>query len=471
MKKNNKKLIFNIFSAITVFLFVILLVITCVLFFVIPKKDYSVVEKRKLTSFPEFSYESLFEGTYTDNITKYVSDNFVLRDNLVELSSDLEEKRGIHVDGVKLYNSNSDITNTSPQYIDTPLKRVKQIKLGEQTLLLGDETKATIDFMKGLQNIDIYEGLSEDEIIGQKAGPLFLVGKTALEIFYGNSKIAEDYVNILNTYRLAIDSDVNVYNMIVPTHFEFGLPEKYKSEIGKSQKPFIDEIYENLDSSIIKVDAYSKLKRAYERNEYVYFRSDHHWTALGAYRAYEAFAKSAGCEATPLTDVENKKIDEFLGTFYSSTHDSSLKESPDFVSYYVPKNNYKVTNYKEDGKNTTSGTLLYNKLSDISHGYLVFMGGDIPLSVIETDAGTGRSILIFKESYGNAFVPFLVGNFDIIYVADIRKFPFNAINFVAENNISDVLFLNNITTSCTPPRIKNYLDLMQKSNEEENLSE
>lgn len=467
MKRNNRKLIYNIFSAITVLLFVLLLIVTCVLFFVIPKKDYSVVEKRKLTSFPEFSFESLFDGTYTDNITKYVSDNFVLRENLVELSSSLEEKRGISVDGVKIYNSNTEISENSAVFIDEPLKKVKQIKIGEQTSLLGEETKAVIDFMKGLQNIDIYEGLSEDEITGQKAGPLFLVGKTALEIFYGNQKIAEDYVNILNTYRLAIDSDINVYSMIVPTHFEFGLPEKYKSEIGKAQKPFIDEIYNNLDSSIIKVDAYSKLKRAYERNEYVYFRSDHHWTALGAYRAYEAFAKSAGFTPTPLTQFENKKIEEFLGTFYSSTHDNNLKESPDVVSYYVPKNNYKVTNYKEDGKETVAGSLLYNKISDISHGYLVFMGGDKPLSVIETDAGTGRNLIIFKESYGNAFVPFLAGNFDRIYVADIRKFPFNAINFVAENNITDVLFLNNITTSCTPARIKNYLDLMQKSDNEE----
>ena len=466
MKKNNKKLIFNIFSAITVSLFVILLFVTCVLFFVTPKKDYSVVEKRKLTPFPKFSFEALFEGTYTDNITKYVSDNFVLRENLVEFSSDLEEKRGIHVDGVKLYNSNSDIAKALPTCIDEPLKRVKQTRIGEPTPLLGEEIKATIDFMKGLQNIDIYEGLSEDEIIGQKAGPLFLVGKTALEIFYGNSAIAGDYANILNTYRLAVDSNVNIYNMIVPTHFEFGLPEKYKDEVGKPQKPFIDEIYNNLDSSIITVDAYSKIKKAYDRNEYVYFRSDHHWTALGAYRAYEAFAKSAGFTPTPLTQFENKKIDEFLGTFYSSTHDKNLKDSPDTVSYYEPKNSYTVTNYRENGIDTYAGTLLYNKVSNISHGYLVFMGGDIPLSVIETDANTGRSLLVFKESYGNAFIPFLVGNFDRIYVADIRKFPFNAIDFVSENSISDVLFLNNIITSCTPPRIKNYLDLMSKGKTE-----
>ena len=460
MKRRRKKLIFNIFSAITVFLFILLLTITCILFFVIPKKDYSVVEKRKLTEWPKFSFTSLFDGTYTDNITKYVSDNFVFRENLVELSSNLEDLRGIRFDGVKLYDNNASIENKQNKSIDIPLKRIKKLSLGEETPLLGEEMVAAIDFMKGLQNIDIYEGLDESEIVGQQAGPLFLVGKTALEIFHGNSAISADYVNILNNYRLAVSSDVNIYDMVVPTHFEFGLPEKYKDEVGNSQKPFIDEIYSGLDSGIITVDAYSKIKKAYDRNEYLYFRSDHHWTALGAYRAYEAFAKSADFAATPLTDFENRRVDEFLGTFYSSTYDKNLKSSPDFVSFYAPTNQYTVTNYRENGIDTYEGTLVYKKVSNISHGYLVFMGGDIPLSVIQTDADTGRSLLIFKESYGNAFVPFLTRNFDKIYVADIRTFPFNAINFVSDNNITDVLFLNNIITSCSPPRIKNYIDLM-----------
>ncbi len=462
MKRRKKKLIFNIFSALTVFLFASLLIVTCILFFVVPKKDYSIVEKRKLTEWPKFSFSSLADGTYTDNITKYVSDNFVFRENLVELSSNLEDKRGIRIDGVKFYDNNSSSEMSVKKSIDEPLKRIKKLSMGEETPLLGEEVKATIDFMKGLQNIDIYEGLDEAEIAGQQAGPLFLVGKTALEIFHGDSAIAADYVNIINNYRLAVPSEVNVYDMIVPTHFEFGLPEKYKGEVGKPQKPFIDEIYANLDPSVITVDAYSKIKKAYDRNEYLYFRSDHHWTALGAYRAYEAFAKSAGFTPTPLTDFENRRVDEFLGTFYSSTYDKNLKSSPDFVSFYAPTNEYTVTNYRENGVDTYNGTLVYKKVSNISHGYLVFMGGDIPLSVIETDADTGRSLLVFKESYGNAFVPFLTKNFDKIYVADIRTFPFNAVNFVSDNGITDVLFLNNVITSCSPPRIKNYLDLMNK---------
>ena len=271
-----------------------------------------------------------------------------------------------------------------------------------------------------------------------------------------------DYCSVLNTYKQAVGSDVTVYNLIIPTHFEFGLPKKYKDEVGSSQKPVIDEIYKNLDPSIVTVDAYSNIEKYYKKGDYLYFNSDHHWTSLGAYRAYSAFSKKAGFKATPLKNFEKRSIDKFLGTFYSSTNDKNLASNPDRVDYYIPQCNYETLNYHKNGVDTYKGALLYENLSGVSTGYLVFMGGDIPLSVITTDNNTGRSIIVFKESYGNAFVPFLVSNYDKVYVADIRTFPFNAIDYVKENNIKEVLFINNTMTSCTPPRIQNYINLLQK---------
>ena len=459
MKKRNRK-IKNIFSFITVSVFSLSLLCVCISFFVLPKSGYSIIEKRELTPFPKFSFSALFNGSYTDDITKYVSDNFVAREKLVEFSSFIEDKRGIRADGVKIYSDEG--LNNKTLSIDTPLKRIKKTSLSDETPLLGEEIKKKIDFLANLQNAQELENLDSDEIKGQKAGPLFIIGDTALEIFSASPADAANYIDILNNYRKAIPSKVNVYNLITPNHFEFGLPKKYKSEVGRSQKDVIDEIYSSLDSSIITVDAYSNIKKHYQNGEYLYFRTDHHWTALGAYRAYEAFAQSAGFAPTPLEDFEKRLVEKFLGTFYSSTHDKNLENNPDFVEFYAPTNEHTVIHYKENGIDSYVGALAYKSVSNISFGYLVFMGGDIPISITETDANTGRSLLIFKESYGNAFVPFLTRNFDIIYVADIRTFPFNAVDYVTEKGITDVLFLNNTITSCSPPRIKNYLDLMTK---------
>ncbi|MDO7206013.1 DHHW family protein [Paraclostridium bifermentans] len=76
--------------------------------------------------------------------------------------------------------------------------------------------------------------------------------------------------------------------MVVPTHVEFGLPEKYK-DMSKSEKDSIDSIYKNMDKDVKTVDAYDNLKK--HKDEYIYFNTDHHWTSLGAYYAYQSFGK------------------------------------------------------------------------------------------------------------------------------------------------------------------------------------
>ena len=166
--------------------------------------------------------------------------------------------------------------------------------------------------------------------------------------------------------------------------------------------------------------------------------------------------------STPIVnkDFKGQRIDKFLGTFYSSTYDSKLLSNPDFVEYYLPFTEYSMTNYKSDGVSTYKGTVIYQNIRSDSGGYLAFLGGDIPLSVIQTNNQTGKSIIVLKESYGNAFVPFLLPHYDTIYVADIRTFPFNLTDYVVEKNITDVLFCNNIMTACSAARVINIMNLL-----------
>lgn len=457
-----------LFQLLTVFIFVSFSIIMGIAFFLSKKTGYSEIERRKLTEFPKLTFSSLTSGEFTDNITKYVSDNFAFREFFVNLGFKLEDKRGVRLGGVKLYSSetgNNAALSENSDYSDKktldPLYRVKTLGSISPAARPGEELPDYLS-VDTITNSDIYKNLDSEDIMGEQRGALFMVNDTALEIFYGNGEVASDYAEIINAYNTAVGEDVTVYDLVVPTHFEFGLPKKYKNKVGRAEKPFIDDIYASLDSSVVTVDAYSNIEEYYKKGEYLYFNSDHHWTALGAYRAYTKFAKAAGFNSTPIKNFEKKTIDKFLGTFYSSTYDKNLEANPDKVVYYVPQCDYSVTNYNSSGNSTGAGALLYEAVSGDSSGYLVFMGGDIPLSVIETDNDTGRSILVFKESYGNAFIPFLVTNYDTVYVADIRTFPFNAVSFVREKGIKEVLFLNNIMTSCTPPRIQNYLNLMKK---------
>ena len=203
------------------------------------------------------------------------------------------------------------------------------------------------------------------------------------------------------------------------------------------------------------------MKEHYEKGEYLYFRTDHHWTALGAYRAYEVFCKSASLKPVSLDTYEKRTSTGFLGTLYNSSLDKNLAANPDTVEYYVPDLPYVQTNTNQD-LSTYRGTLISEYSSGKTNGYLTFMGGDIPLATIETENTNGKKIIVFKESYGNAFIPFLVPHYQTIYVADIRSFPYNAVEFIKNNSIGEVLFLNNIMTSNTAARVANILGLLTK---------
>ena len=464
MKKDRKLFIIRrVFSLLTVFLFTAAITVTGVLFFVVPKSESSEIERRKLAEMPEFTSKALASGKFTDDYSVYYSDNFAFRDKLVKTSFALEDLRGIRYGNVKVYGSDNN-TNTDKgeiSSIDEKLYTLKKSALDNVSVKVGEDKLPAKPVQTIIQNESEYADLTQADLEGEKRGSLFMIGTTALEIFYGNSNVAADYSNTVNSFRYSLPADVKVYCEVVPTHFEFGLPSKYKTSVGRREKPFIDDIYSNLDANVYAVDAYSKIEQSYNNGDYDYFRTDHHWTARGAYAAYTAFAETAGFTPSELSDFESGRIDKFLGTFYSSTYDKNLEDNPDYVEYFLPFTEYEMTNYESDGVTHSSGKAVYTNVSGESNGYLAFTGGDHPMSVIKTKNATGRKIIVYKESYGNAFVPFLIANFDEIYVADIRSFPFSSLSFIDDKGITDVLFLNNIMSACTPARVMNIMNLLK----------
>lgn len=476
IKNEKQKKLFSfrsVINAVFLFLFLIFIVVFGVLFFILPKEEKSVIEQRKLASFPEFSAENVWSGDFTSGLNLYYSDNFVFREELVKAKFAIEENKGIRLDDIKIYGSDSAQTENSKEQIilfKDDIGAILEVKNYMPASILdkpvfSNQLETQTDVSASVQidseKLGEYLNIDKNELEGEKRGNLFVIGDTALEIFYGNEKISEDYAEVINTYVTSLGENVIIYDMIVPNHFEFGLPEKYKSKIGKPQKPFIDLVKDKLDTSVVFVDIYDKLKEHYDLGEYLYFRTDHHWTALGAYRAYEKFCESAGIIPLTLDSYEKRTSTGFLGTLYNSSMDKNLASNPDIVEYFVSDLPYTQTNTDKNG-GKGPGKLIREAKEGKTNGYLTFMGGDIPLAEIKTENTDGRKIIVFKESYGNAFIPFLIPHYETVYVADIRSFPYNAINFIKENEITEVLFLNNIMTSNTPARISNILSLITK---------
>ncbi len=480
--KRRKKLFLLRMRLQSFFLFCIFfgMLLCGILFFLLPKKEVSEAEQRKLASFPSLTLQTLWNGDFTAGLNIYYSDNFVMRDELVKAKFALEEHKGLRFDDVKIYGSETG--ETAENAAQTPKENQKtciddvtafeKITANQPNAPMAaidlenpyySDPNKHFDFNKA--DLDDrfadYINMEKDQLDGEKRGNLFVVGDTALEIFYGNEQVSKDYAAVLNAYSDALGDSVTIYDMIVPNHFEFGLPSKYKGKIGKDEKPFLNLVKENLNGKIVFVDIYDTLKTHYNKGEYLYFRTDHHWTGLGAYRAYEKFCETAGLAAVPLDSYEKRTSTGFLGTLYNSSLDKNLAANPDTVEYYVTDLPYEQTNTKKDGT-TYKGRLISEYADGRTNGYLTFMSGDIPLATIRTENTSGRSIIVFKESYGNAFIPFLVPHYDTVYVADIRSFPYNAVTFIQNNHIGEVLFLNNIMTSNTSARVANILELLRK---------
>ena len=168
---------------------------------------------------------------------------------------------------------------------------------------------------------------------------------------------------------------------------------------------------------------------------------------MGAYYAYEAWCKTKGIEPHP-TDFFKEKYEftGFLGTFYASSDQSPvLEKNPDTVLAFVPNGTNSEVFVDNNGEEMN-----WNVIRDVSEWartskYNCFIGGDNPYTVIENPTITdGSACILIKESYGNAFAPFLVDHYQHVYIIDYRYYEGNLTQFVKDKNVKDVILLNNM---------------------------
>jgi hypothetical protein len=278
-----------------------------------------------------------------------------------------------------------------------------------------------------------------------------------LMLFGGSAKQGKRYAEALNAYKDRLGEDVSVYNMLIPTSVEFYCPKNYRHLSG-DQRVSMNNIYATLGGSITPVNAYSAL--AEHTDEAIYLRTDHHWAPLGAYYAAEAFCKAAEVPFAALEEYEEVVVPGYTGSMYGYSGDIRLKNNPEDFIYYKAANEYSTTYYNFNNPSVAVSAPLFVK-QKVSGSYCVFMGGDSKITRIITDAANGRKLAVFKESFGNALIPFFTGSFEEIYVIDIRYFPYKAVAYLKEKGVTDVLFANNIFAANTSGMIEYIEKIME----------
>ena len=231
------------------------------------------------------------------------------------------------------------------------------------------------------------------------------------------------------------------------------------------QKQFIKNCYDSLPS-LTNIDVYSGLLAA--KNEYIYYRTDHHWTSYGAYIGYKAAASAMKFTAynEDKFSVEHAS-NEFRGTLYSKTLDNSI--TPDTIDIYALANNepqVKVSVYKSGAEpDSTYDSLYFREFLDVKDKYSTFLGQNVPRIDIDSDIPQENdkgSLLIFKDSYAHSLIPFLAKNYSHITVLDLRYINSDLSNIgVNLKDYENVLFMYNVITFSQDTNVKK-LDFIVK---------
>lgn len=441
----------------------------------LPRSEESELERRTLARFPTFTKEAFLSGSYSEDITLFFSDTVPMRDKLMEISSMMKEFTGFRSNNIKLYNvtlAENPQFQEETQVVAAPVAEpdISGMGTAEENSSAGNATPTETSVAEGVSEIipsTETEAPPEDDTVNILNNGIAVVGTRAIMLYGGNLSVGEAYANVVGKYKKALGKDINVYCMVIPTSSEFYCPDvgKYNS----SQLENIKNIYSLVPDDVKTVDAYSAL--SLHTSENIYFRTDHHWSSLGAYYAAREFAAAAEVPFLELTDYDVHTVDGYVGTMYSyAKQDNKLKDNPEKFFYYVPTNvDYEVTyyNYILGEGNAIIGIdkpINADFFLDFSNNksmlYCTFMGGDAKITHINTSTGNGRRLAIFKDSYGNALPQFLFGSFEDIYIIDMRYFTYNAVDYLNEKGITDVLFANNAFHATTKSTVTYYERLL-----------
>ena len=276
---------------------------------------------------------------------------------------------------------------------------------------------------------------------------VYRVGDTGYEMYTYVESTAKKYADNINAIADAVEGSATVYMLPAPLSSGITLPDAlYGKDVFSDQKAAEDGIIGFMNEKVVSVPL-NKAMMAH-RGEYIYFRTDHHWTATGAYYAYVEFCKLAGKTPTPLESFETEEFPGFLGTFYRDTNESRyLGDNPDTVVAYHPLSTEATLDYTDKNGQVIRWPIIYDQSSaPASYKYGTFVGGDQPYTIIKNPALTdGSSCVVVKESFGNAFVPFLVDHYETVHVIDYRYWDGSVSDFVKTNGVDDVLFVNNLS--------------------------
>lgn len=407
-----------------------------VVFCILPRSTYSELEKRELLHFPDFSWNCLKDGSFTQGVSNWFSDSEPFRDVFMRGSMELKS--------LMAFKTKSEVTFHAAQ--EEPSEIVEEVAVPEMASV-GDQ-RSIEEFHN---DVNANAKMDNAGVIVVGSAP----NARALMAFKNKKKGEKSFAKVVNSYQETFGPDVNVYCMIIPTAAEYYCPANARN-CTEPEFPVLTELYSLIDSAVHVVDLYMVMGDHID--EPIYLRTDHHWSPLGAYYAARQFAMVAEVKVPELDDFRPDTIKSYVGSMYGFSKDVNVKKSPEDFVYYVPIYDsfattyvkYKLDeNYQIVGEEKPRQGDFFVKVSSSSSAYCTFMGSDSRITQVKTDADCPRRLLVMKDSFGNAIPGYLFGSFEEVHVIDFRYFTYSIQDYVRDHGITDILMANNLSQVCS----------------------
>ena len=441
--------------------FAVLFVLMLVGFLIPLRPENSERERRKLHEFPPFSVQSLLDGSYFDEISAWYSDTFPGREDMLEISDRLDSLHGIGKNEVQLTqlaaadNDNSALdvlleeaesapASTPAPTASNPPEKKESEEARDEAPETSPEPEAADAVADPDAVIENWTGLNGEEE-AKMYGDLVVIDGTAVSRMGFDQATTDHHIQLMNQAGDALAAKgIRFFNLPIPTSVSVLLSSDMLEELGAAdQGKILRYMFAKENENVGKVNAFNNLLQ--HNSEYIYFHTDHHWTALGAYYAYQEFCAEAGFEPVPLSEFEEVNMGSFTGSWAYSVSAKMLE--PDEVIAYVPPGNIHM---EITGQPTATTVIIDESENYPNMKYNCFINGDNPLTVITNDdLPDAPDCLVIKDSFGNPFVVYLTQHYHKIYVLDYRSNFIPVSKTAEEYGVQDVILAQSIGVSQT----------------------
>lgn len=379
--------------------FLLFILVFTVITIVKPKSDFSVDENRALQERPDIDVDAVMEGDFQQEYSDYLSDQFIGRSAFVKLKTSLRMLLG--------------------------QKEINGVYLGADDYLIEKYTAKDFREEQVETNVWFLSDFLQDMTK--------TYGANHVRCFFVPSKIT------------VLEDKLPKNAVVYDTSF---VVDRLKEDLDEHDE-------DRFSSDELVVDLTEVLSDHGE--EYIYYKTDHHWTMLGAFYAFATIMDSFGTsdvneEALSydaiVADFPNYYAKDVSDDFYGTTYDKiQVKKSPDTITSYQHKDAGEVKVVFDDGLDEWDHYYRSEALGEKDQ-YSYFLGGNTGKIQIDTSTQNGKTLLLLKDSYSNSMVPFLERYYEHIVMIDLRYGSDNIYDMIKkveeDNKITDVLVMYNI---------------------------